>query len=270
MIGDNNFASDDRDYGASLFLATFIKIPAGSFMMGSPENELGRKNNENGRDGKQVKVTISKSFEMMSTEVTQMQWFSVMGTNPSRFTKNDCWDYNEELGLCPNNPVERVSWEEVQLFIKRLNSVDGDSKKCEGTPRDHTGCYRLPTDAEWEYAARGKTNTAYFFGHDTLALEHYGWFNENSGRQTQGVGLKRKNPYGLYDMYGNVWEWVQDTYHKSLQGGTDPLYAIPGLYHVVRGGSWYNSARNLRSANRYFGGWLYGIDNLGFRLVRTL
>lgn len=248
--------------------APFKKIvPKESFLMGSPSNEDGRDSDE-----KQVRVTISKSFEIMSREVTQMQWFLVTGDNPSKFKRPEHCSNHLNIngqGLCPDNPVERVSWNDVQSYIKRLNDALG-FKNCRGTPQDGKGCYRLPTEAEWEYAARGGTTTAYSFGNDSSKLANYGWYRENSEKQTHPVGLKTANRYGLYDMHGNVWEWVQDKYHKTLGGGTDPLHTSSGSSRVVRGGGWSNSALRLRSANRSYGIPVSGYDYFGLRLVRTL
>ena len=239
----------------------FQKISAGSFTMGSPESERYRD------DEAQVQVTISKPFEIMTTEVTQSQWVKVMGSNPSRFkSEDDCDDHENDM--CPNHPVERVSWDEVQEYIGKLNKALGLSG-CDGTPTSSAGCYRLPTEAEWEYSARGGTTTAYSFGDDASDLGDYAWYSANSDRQTHQVGLKEANPKGLYDVYGNVWEWVQDMYANNLPGGSDPLNTS-GLYRGIRGGSWYISALHLRSANRSYSIPVYRSYYIGFRLVRTL
>ena len=206
---------------------TFVRIPAGSFMMGSPSGEAGRDSDE----GPQHRVTISRSFYMQTTEVTQAQWKSVMGSNPSRFKNcgGDC-------------PVERVRWNDAQEFIKRLNRKEGGSK------------YRLPTEAEWEYAARAGSTGAYCFGDNKGQLGEYAWYRSNSGRKTHRVGTRKPNQWGLYDMHGNVWEWVQDWYQKgyySSSPGTDPLCKnSAGGRRVGRGGSWLSKAWNLRSAVR--------------------
>ena len=139
-------------------------------MMGSPKNEIGRSPDEGDIKDKPVEVIFSKSFAIMTTEVTQRQWFDVMGENPSYFKKQTyCAKYHhtiqtqkEEVLLCPNHPVERVSWYDVQKYIKQLNKLQG-REDCHGTPWDKAGCFRLPTEAEWEFAARGGTLSAYSF-----------------------------------------------------------------------------------------------------------
>ena len=199
----------------------FVLIPAGEFLMGS----------DNYDDEKPVhRVRISKVFYLGKYEVTQAQWQAVMGDNPSRF-KGDTL------------PVEQVSWEDAQKFIERLNVKEGGPK------------YRLPTEAEWEYAARAETTTAYSFGDDPRQLGEYAWFSENSGNTTHPVGQRKPNPWGLYDMYGNVWEWMQDWYSNAAYKGSpstavDPQGPSPGSYPVYRGGSWRAGAAYCRSASR--------------------
>ena len=241
----------------------FQKISAGSFTMGSPESERYR-----GSDEAQVQVTISKPFEIMTKEVTQSQWVKVMGSNPSYFKSHGhCGNRDAKNDMCPNHPVERISWDDVQEYIGKLNKALGLSG-CDGTPSSSAGCYRLPTEAEWEYSARGGTTTAYSFGDDD-SVGDYAWYSGNSDNQTHQVGLKDPNPKGLYDVHGNVWEWVQDRYTSNLPGGRDPLNTS-GSYRVIRGGSWSNNARNLRSANRRYDIPAFRSSNVGFRLVRTL
>ena len=253
-----------RAYFGQKIKLSFKTIQGGNFFMGSPRREADRDGDED-----EVNVTITKSFEIMTKEVTQKQWFKVMGDNPSYFKRRqDCDGHRviNGVALCPNNPVERVSWSDVRRFIGKLNRDEGASG-CRGTPQDDKGCYRLPTEAEWEFAARGRTMSAYSFGNDTI--DDYAWYRDNSSGQAHPVGKLKPNPYGLFDMHGNVWEWVQDKYRNKLPGGVDPLHASSGSDRVIRGGSWYFSAQYLRSANRGGDHQGYGNSLVGFRLVRT-
>ena len=244
---------------------SFRRIPKGEFIMGSPRGERGRYESE-----AQKPVEISKAFEIMETEVTQKQWFQVTGRNPSKFKRSrDCDNWDRVNVMCPDNPVESVTWTEVQKFIKTLN-VSMGLRGCKGSPKDPSGCYRLPTEAEWEWAVRAETKTAYFFGNDPFILGRYAIYKRNSRGRTHKVkGDRSPNRWGLYDVYGNVWEWVQDSYRSELPGGRDPLVASRS-YRVHRGGSWNDDAKYLRSADRGRDNPNYGLNDVGFRLVRTL
>ena len=217
----------------------FVLIPAGEFQMGSSDGD---------RNEKPVHtVRLSRSFYLGQYEVTQAQWEAVMGNNPSQF-KGD-----------PSRPVETVSWDDVQEFIRRLHAKEGASR------------YRLPTEAEWEYAARAGSTTTYSFGNDVSQLGQYTWYAKNADGTTHPVGRLQPNAWKLYDMYGNVWEWVQDWNGKYPSDPvTDPTGPSAGSFRVDRGGSWYDDARFCRSANRHFGlpGLRYGL--LGFRLLREV
>ena len=269
MIGLNSI---NAEQSSNLPDFEFVTIKSDSFKMGSPFWERHRD-----RDEKRARVTISKSFEMMTTEVTQLQWFTIMRDNPSSFKeKQYCEDDfkviptdNGDISLCPNHPVERVSWDRVQEFISKLNNQE-NLTGCDGTPESSTGCYRLPTEAEWELAARARSRTAYYFGNNPKDLTDHAWYWDNSNKQTHAVGLKEANSNGLYDVHGNVWEWVQDKYTSKLPGGTDPLHTNSESYRVIRGGSWLSFAENLRSANRSNGNPGHGYYDVGFRLLRTL
>lgn len=217
----------------------FVLIPAGSFEMGS--------NDISNREKPVHTVTISKPFYLGKTAVTQQQWKAVMGTTPSHFKGDDL-------------PVEQVSWHEVQDFMKKLNAT----ASC-------NGCYRLPTEAEWEYAAKAGTSTAYSFGDDAGQLGRYAWFSDNAKSQTHSVGQKLPNRWGLYDIHGNVWEWVEDWYGSYPSGlTTDPKGPETGSIRVVRGGGWGSGPANLRSANRDWNGPGDRGGSIGFRLVRTV
>ena len=254
----------------------FRKIPAGKFRMGSPLNERDRDSRNEG----QKPVEITKSFEMMEREVTQGEWFSVMRDNPSGFKRPEDCDNHEyvegergRVGMCRDHPVEQVSYKMAQEFIKKLNyKFSGYGTLCWNSKirRTKRGCYRLPTEAEWEYAVRAGSKTAYFFGDDPSILGKYAIYSGNSGGRTHKVkGRRLPNKWGLYDVYGNVWEWVEDAYSEELPGGRDPL-VTSGSYRVHRGGSWDDYARYLRSAGRYRVLPGSGYSDIGFRLVRTL
>ncbi len=266
---DQVAVSISKDYEIKSFTVAEINDLDGDkgFKMGSPGNEKDRDDDED-----QVAVSISKDYEIMTKEVTQRQWFEVTGKNPSRFKTEDDCDNHMRIGdveMCLDNPLERVTWNEIdELFVKKLNIAKGLTG-CDGTPKSQRGCLRLPTEAEWENAARCGTTTAYSFGNDPAVLASYGIYRSNSGRKTHKVGSLRANPCDLYDVHGNVWEWVQDRYKRKLLGRTDPLQTS-GLHRVIRGGGWYYGAKYLRSADRNYDSPDSRYSNIGFRLVRTL
>jgi formylglycine-generating enzyme required for sulfatase activity len=204
----------------------FVVIPAGEFMMGSPEDEPRRKDNE-----ALHKVTLTQPFQMGMHEVTQEQYQTVMGTNPSKFKG-------------PQNPVEQVSWNDAVEFCRKLS--EQPKEKSAGY------VYRLPTEAEWEYACRAGTTTKYSFGDSESALGDYAWYIKNAGSRTHPVGQKKPNAWGLYDMRGNVFEWCQD-WLSGYPGGklTDPTGPSSGSdRRVARGGSWNSDDWFCRSADR--------------------
>ena len=229
-----------RDFGSlwtNLPDMEFVWIPAGEFLMGSPSYEEGRESNE-----RQHEVRISQGFWMGKYEVTQGEWEAVMGSNPSFF---------DECGS--RCPVETVSWNDVQEFIGRLNE------------RETGPGYRLPTEAEWEYAARSGTTGARHGELDDVA-----WYSGNSGGSTHQVGQKRGNAWGLHDMLGNVWEWAGDSYDEYPSGlVTDRQGSLSGSGRVVRGGGWPYYAGGVRSANRSYYSPGRCHNYIGFRLVRT-
>lgn len=246
--GDFVFIVGSNIPGGQVFLKNsigmeFVKIPpAELFLMGSSLTEEGRE-----KDEQPHRVTITKVFYMQTTEVTQGQWKKVMGDYPSRFSRcgDDC-------------PVENVSWFDVMKFIETLNQMENTNK------------YRLPTEAEWEFASRGGSNTRFFFGDDISKLREYAWYQVNSEYRTHPVGRKDPNLWGLYDMYGNVMEWCQDWYKNYSSTKTiDPLGPSSGSTKVCRGGSWLSKAESSRSANRVNLPPGDKFNVLGFRLVKT-
>ena len=220
----------------------FVEIPEGEFDMGSLSSETGRKFNE----GPVYHVKITYNFYLGKYEVTQKQWRDIIGNNPS-FNKGD------------DLPVEQVSWNDVQEFIKRLNEIEGTDK------------YRLPTEAEWEYAARAGTTTMYSYGNNISELGDYAWYIGNSNGTSHAVGQKKPNPWGLYDMHGNVWDWVQDSWHDTYDGA--PLNGSAWVnngtpFKVRRGGVFRQGFDESRSAMRLNDHQDGRYSGLGFRLVR--
>jgi formylglycine-generating enzyme required for sulfatase activity len=218
----------------------FVRIPAGEFRMGS---------NRGYNDEKPVHtVSISRPFFLGQYLVTQAQWEAVMGSNPSRF-KGD-----------PNRPVENIFWSDMQLFIQKLQEWEPGV------------IYRLPTEAEWEYAARAGSTEEYYFGDDKAQLPRYAWYNVNAKGVTHPVGYLQPNAWGLYDMHGNVWERVQDwygPYTKSI--AVNPTGPTVGSDRVLRGGSWNGVASLCRSASRdHDTPGHRRRDDLGFRLLREV
>jgi formylglycine-generating enzyme required for sulfatase activity/DNA-binding beta-propeller fold protein YncE len=222
----------------------FVLIPAGEFDMGSPLSEKYRGFHE----GPVHHVKIAYDFYMGKYEVTQKQWREIMGNSPSFFKGDDL-------------PVEQVSWYDVQEFIKKLNEKEGTDK------------YRLPSEAEWEYAARAGTTTIYSFGDNVSELGDYAWYRRNSNGTTHPVGQKNPNPWGLYDMHGNVWEWMQDSWHATYDGApTDgsAWESNDAPLKVRRSGVWRQDAGEIRSAMRLDDAPYGRFPGLGFRLVRNI
>lgn len=215
-------------------------IPPGTFQMGSPENEIGRETDE-----VQHTVTLTRGFYMGKYEVTQAQWQAILNTTPSEFKGT-------------NRPVEKISWIEANQFIDALNAKG-------------LGKFRLPTEAEWEYACRAGTTTRYYWGDDPnyTLIGNYAWFDLNSVLATHDVGGKLANPWGLFDMMGNVSEWCLDYYAPyDTANLINPTGPVSGTDRVIRGGTWYSLKETCRSARR--GSLTNYMRNkyLGFRLVR--
>lgn len=230
--------------GASM---EFVLIEPGTFSMGSPESEPDRDDWE----GPQHKVTISHAFYFGRYEVTQGQWLSVMGTSP--------WHGQKMVIEDPRHPATYISWEDAQKFIHRLNEAAGDS------------LYRLPTEAEWEFACRCGTTTRWSFGDDSTVIGDYAWYSGNTWTigeaYPHAVGLKQPNPWGLYDMHGNVWEYCQDwfgNYRDEEQ--TDPVGATSSRLRVSRSGDILRP-EYLRCAYRNANPPTMVGDGLGVRLV---
>ena len=226
-----------------------VLIPKGTFMMGSPESEKGRYENET-----QHEVTISKDYYLGVYEVTQAQYEKVIGKNPSHFQGAIVGNENVDL------PVENVSWHDAVEFCKKLSELPEEKKAGR--------VYRLPTEAEWEYACRAGSKTAYSFEDEEGLLPEYGWFSRNSSNRTHTVGLLEPNAWGLHDMHGNVWEWCSDWYEEYPKGAvSDPTGPKEGSYRVLRGGCWNDEAAYCRSAFRIRHDPSYRHRDLGFRLA---
>ncbi|PCI38560.1 MAG: hypothetical protein COB46_11095 [Rhodospirillaceae bacterium] len=215
-----------------------VVIAPGSFEMGEPT-----------RDRKPVHtVHIAYSFAVGKYEVTQAEWRAVMGDNPSQFQGD-------------NRPVERVTWNEVQVFLDKLSQKTGQN-------------YRLLTETEWEYVARAGTTTKWTCGQKKSCVKEYGWYRGISDRKTQPVGQKKPNPFGLYDMAGNVGEWTADCYQDSYEGLPGDGTFVPPTKEchkrVVRGGSWKYLPRDLKPATRSKTFVTFELGEVGFRVAKTL
>jgi formylglycine-generating enzyme required for sulfatase activity len=222
-----------------------VLIPAGSFLMGSPDLDTGA-----GSDEKpQHEVRITRPFYLGKYEVTQEQWQAVVGTNPSRFQG-------------PKNPVENVSWNDCQAFVKNLNDRHGGGGIVFG----------LPTEAQWEYACRAGSTARWCFGDSDSNLAEYAWYGSNSNSMTHPVGQKKPNAWGLHDMHGNVSEWCVDWYGSksyAVSPADDPSGPDSGTSRVLRGGCWFNWPSDVRSAVRGRGVPGGRVNGVGFRVART-
>lgn len=210
-----------------------VYVEGGTFQMGSSEGES---------DEKPVHYVTLSSYYIAECEVTQAQWKKIMGNNPSYFKGDD-------------RPVEQVTWEEANAFCRELSLMTG--KK-----------YVLPTEAQWEYAARGGKKGYGSLYSGSFAIDKVAWYDGNSGNRTHSVKQKQPNELGLYDMSGNVWEWCQDWYGSySSDSQRNPQGPSSGSFRVLRGGGWYRSARFCRVSSRYYCAPSYNSGTYGFRIV---
>lgn len=227
-------------------------VAPGRFLMGSPTAEAGRSHDE----GPQVEVTISRGFWLGTFPVTQEDWrwiaAEVDGANaaPSFF-------HGDRM------PVEQVSWDDTQNWLQGLNRAERESGRSINSYH-----YRLPTEAEWEFACRGRTTSPFHFDPEASELGEYAWYSGNSGGKTHPAGEKKANDWGFYDMHGNVWEWCHDRYGPLPdQKATDPKGPDFGINRVFRGGSWGMAAARCRSAYRVWNKPSYRDYTIGFRIA---
>ena len=262
---DANNGTNNAPAATDTLLSSFVEIQPGSFTMGSLEGEDGH-----GSDEEEHAVEITRGFFLQSTEVTQAQWGTVIGNDPSSF------------GGCDDCPVETVNWFEAAAFANAVSDLEGrthcyDLIGCDRAPGEDMECtevtfagldcvgYRLPTEAEWEYAARAGTTGARYGDINDVA-----WYGDNAGGTTHVAGNKVANGWGLHDSLGNVYEWTHDWYGDYPDGTTrDPTGPDTGQDRVYRGGGWINGARNVRAAYRGSGSPGYRSNNLGFRVGRS-
>ena len=226
-----------------------VKIPAGSFLMGSADNDESASDNEK----PQHRVNLQE-FYLGKYPVTQEQYQAVMGHNPSNF-KSFFKDTSK-------NPVEKVSWDDAQEFCRKLSEKTG--KK-----------HRLPSEAEWEYACRAGIQTRYYFGDNEYQLGEYAWYGDNSGSKPHPVGQKKPNNWGLYDLHGNVWEWCEDGWHENYEnapkdGSSWNENNSPTSFRTARGGSWNFDPEGCRSAFRFGINAVVCFVNVGFRLAVSI
>ena len=223
-----------------------VQIPSGEFLMGSPDSDGDAEDHEK----PQHRVRITEAFYLGVYPVTQEEYQQVMGSNPSHFTGD------------PRLPVEMVSWEDAVEFCNQLSAL----------PEEQAAgrFYRLPTEAEWEYACRAGSRTVYSFGDSAESLGDYAWYLGNSGRKTHPVGQKKPNAWGLYDMHGNVLEWCSDRFGHRYYADSpleDPTGPASATDPVRRGGSWIDGAGSCRAACRHAGGPWFRSGDMGFRVA---
>jgi formylglycine-generating enzyme len=227
----------------------FIYVPAGEYLMGAPESDLAVFTSQ----AQQAPVKISQGFYMGKFEVTQQEWKSVMGTEP--------WKGKDDAKAGDNFPASCIGWEDASAFCKKLQTT---------MPFQNME-FRLPTEAEWEYACRAGTTTQFHFGQEDKVIDQFGWTNRSpqvaAAQHAQPVGVKKPNPWGLHDMHGNVCEWCSDWYELIIRGGVDPKGPEAGDMRVTRGGSWRNEPLDCASYYRRRDGIDNRFGNIGFRVV---
>lgn len=243
VIDDSDSSSSDGDNSPNSYTNSFgiqfKYVEAGTFIMGAEDG------NDNEKPIREVELT--EAFYLGIYEVTQAQWFAVMGNSPSFFTGDSL-------------PVERVSWQDVQAFIAQLNEIEGGSR------------YRLPSEAEWEYAAKGGQASKSFTFAGSDSINNVAWYNANSSGITHKVGLKQPNELGIYDMSGNVWEWCQDWFdaeYYEQAPNRNPEGPSSAISKVIRGGSWGSSSDICRTTNRGSIEIESRFSGIGFRLLRA-
>jgi len=257
-----------------------VQVPAGTFVMGSPNSEAGRNYDE-----VQHSVTLTQAFLLGATEVTVSQYRAAalwaVAQGYATLAGSTLSAHGQTLATLPATdsdlPMANVSWYGAACYTDWLCLMEGQTPFYNGTwdasashnPYLHMG-YRLPTEAEWEYACRGGSTTAWCFGNSESLLGGFAWYVANSGGAAHTVSLKQPNAWGLYDLHGNAWEWCQDYYGTYGASATDPLGASSGSYRVFRGGGWNYAAEDCRSANRGSGLPSGRNNDLGFRLARSL
>jgi formylglycine-generating enzyme required for sulfatase activity len=252
----------------------FVQIMPGTFRMGSPPTETGSFDNE-----RQHEVRLSRGFYMGMYEVTQEQFSKVMGVNPADYQGDKAVKIIPEKRhpvtnrivqdkvtipiKTENFPVENVNWEDANEFCRLLSEVPEELNAGRS--------YRLPTEAEWEYACRAGSRTTYSSGNSAKTLNAFAWFQDNSESRPHEVGTRKPNAWGLYDMHGNVWEWCQDWYGEyPKENVADPSGPMGGKERVLRGGSWYVTEENLRSAYRPSRSPDFHSFDFGFRVVMEI
>ena len=224
-----------------------IILAAGDFLMGSPQTEKGRYEME----GPRHSVTISRPFALSTHEITFSEYDAFAKATGRQLPNDEIWGRGDR-------PVINVSWNDAKAYAAWLSEQTGQQ-------------YRLPTEAEWEYAGRAGSASMYSFGDDASQLHEYAWYLENSKNKTHLVGQKKPNAWGIYDMHGNVWEWVQDWYGDySSNSVVDPKGPHNGVDRVIRGGGWFNGARVCRAASRYYVSPDSRDYYVGFRLARSV